>query len=82
MIHSDGEIDLEYDGEPDDGVEQGGDGGDEVNVVVEPEPGPDQGLHEDEGHNVDKHAVQQLVNSLECGDTLASRVILEWDRIC
>ena len=76
MIHSGGEKDLEDDGEPDDGVEDGGDDGDEVDVVVEPEPWPDQGLHEDQGHEVDKHAVQQLVNSLECGDTLARSVIL------
>ena len=76
MIHSGGEKDLEDDGEPDDGVEDGGDDGDEVDVVVEPEPRPDQGLHEDQGHEVDKHAVQQLVNSLECSDTLARSVIL------
>ena len=76
MGHSVGEEDLEDDGEPDDGVEDGGDGGEEVDVVVEPEPRPDQGLHEDEGHEVNKHRVQQLVNSLECSDTLARSVIL------
>ena len=76
MIHSGGEKDLEDYGKPDDGVEDGGDDGDEVDVVVEPEPRPDQGLHEDQGHEVDKHAVQQLVNSLECSDTLARSVIL------
>ena len=76
MVDSGGEKDLEDDSEPDDGVEDGGDGGDEVDVVVKPEPGPDQGLHEDQGHEVNKHGVQQLVNCLECGDTLARSVIL------
>ena len=76
LSHSFGEKNLEDDGEPDDGIEDGGDGGDEVDVVVKPEPGPDQGLHEDQGHEVNKHGVQQLVNCLECGDTLARRVIL------
>ena len=46
-------------------------------MVVEPDARPDEGLHEDEGHEVDEHAVQELVNSLECSDTLACRVILE-----
>ena len=45
MVHSGGEKDLEDDSEPDDGVEDGGDSGDEVDVVVKPEPWPDQGLH-------------------------------------
>ena len=76
LRHSVGEQDLEDDSEPDDGVEDGGDGGEEVDVVVEPEPRPDQGLHEDEGHEVNKQRVQQLVNSLECSDTLARSVIL------
>ena len=76
MCHSVGEQDLEDDGEPDDGVEDGRDGGDEVDVVVKPEPRPDQGLHEDQGHEVNKHGVQQLVNCLESGDTLSRSVIL------
>ena len=45
LVHSGGEKDLEDDSEPDDGVEDGGDGGNEVDVVVKPEPWPDQGLH-------------------------------------
>ena len=76
LCHSVGEEDLEDYGEPDDGIEDGGDGGEEVDVVVEPESRPDQGLHQDQGHEVNKHRVEQLVNSLECCDTLARSVIL------
>ena len=41
LCHSVGEEDLEDDGEPDDGVEDGGYGGEEVDVVVKPQPRPD-----------------------------------------
>ena len=67
MIYSGGEKDLEDDGEPDDGVEDGGYGGDEVDVVVKPEPRPDQGLHEDQGQEVNKH--QDSVSMSMCSNS-------------
>ena len=71
------EGDLDEDeGEPDDGVEGGGDGGDEVDVGVEPEGGPHQGLHQGQGHEVDKYAVEELVYRLEHRRGSGHRVIL------
>ena len=71
------EGDLDEDeGEPDDGVEGGGDGGDEVDVGVEPEGGPHQGLHQGQGHEVDKDAVEELVYRLEHSRGSGHRVIL------
>ena len=61
---------------PDYGVQNCRNRGYEIDVRVEPQPGPHQGLHQGQGQEVHEVAVEQLVNGRKCFGSLGCSVNL------